>query len=145
MAENTQNYSNHVRWHAPFHFVGTPILLILLLWSGYGLYKTPGLHSIMGLLLVLALIITFFLTRINALKAQDRVIRLEEQLRFQRLLPADLAAQAAGLPANFIVALRFASDGELAELVKQAVDKKFAKPDDLKKAIKNWRPDYHRV
>ncbi|MBK7597477.1 MAG: hypothetical protein IPJ07_02720 [Acidobacteria bacterium] len=99
----------------------------------------------MGLLLVLALIITFFLTRINALKAQDRVIRLEEQLRFQRLLPADLAAQAAGLPVNFIVALRFASDGELAELVKQAVDKKFAKPDDLKKAIKNWRPDYHRV
>jgi hypothetical protein len=145
MAENTQNYSNHVRWHPPFHFVGSPILLVLLLWSGYRLFKTPGIENLIGLLLVFALVMAFFMARVYALKVQDRVIRLEEQLRFQRLLPADLAAQAAGLPVNFIVALRFASDGELAELVKQAVDKKFAKPDDIKKAIKNWRPDYHRV
>lgn len=145
MAETTQNYSNHVRWHPPFHFVGSPILLILLGWTVYRLWKAPGIDTVMGLLLIVVLVITFFLTRINALKAQDRLIRLEENLRFQKLLPADLAARAANLPIRHIVALRFAPDEEIPELVRQAVEKKFEKPDDIKKAIKNWRPDNFRV
>jgi len=145
MPETTQSYSNHVRWHTPFHFVLAPILLIHLIWCVVRLFKAPGFESAEALLLAVGLLLMMFLTRINPLKAQDRLIRLEEQLRFQRLLPADLAAKASALPVGFIVALRFASDAELAVLVQQAVDHKFAKPADLKRAINNWRGDYYRV
>ena len=103
MPETTQSYSNHTRWHTPFHFVLTPILLIHLLWCIWQLYKTPNLEHAEALLLAFGLVLTALLTRINPLKAQDRLIRLEEQLRFQRLLPADLAAKAGALPEQFIV------------------------------------------
>lgn len=145
MPETAQSYSNHVRRHAPFHFVLVPILLIHFVWCVIRLFKAPGFDSAEAVLLAIGLLLMMFLTRINPLRVQDRVIRLEEQLRFQRLLPADLAAKAGALPVGFIIALRFASDQELPELVRQAVEGKFAKPDQLKRAIKNWRGDYLRV
>ncbi|MEP7341233.1 MAG: DUF6526 family protein, partial [Acidobacteriota bacterium] len=113
MPETTQSYSSHVRWHTPFHFVLIPILTLHLIWCGVMLYKAPGFESAEALLLAIGLLLMAFLTRINPLRAQDRVIRLEEQLRYQRLLPAALAAKAGALPVGFIVALRFASDEEL--------------------------------
>jgi hypothetical protein len=145
MSETTQNYSNHVRWHAPFHFVLLPILLLHLIWCTVRVFNSPGFESAEALLLAIGLAVMATLARNNALRAQDRVIRLEERLRFQRLLPADLAAKVSALPVGFIVALRFASDEELSELARQAVDHKFAKPRELKRAIKHWRGDYLRV
>ncbi len=145
MAETTQSYSNHTRWHTPFHFVLTPILLIHFIWSIVRLVKDPGWVTAEALLLSIGLLLMMLLVRVNPLKAQDRLIRLEEQLRMQRLLPADLAARAGALPVRFLVALRFAPDEELPALLQQTLDGKFAKPDDLKRAIKNWRGDYFRV
>ncbi len=145
MPETTQDFSNHTRWHVPFHFVLAPILFIHLIWCVVNLYKAPSPDTAEALLLAIGLFLMMFLTRINPLRAQDRVIRLEEQLRYHRVLPADLAAQAGQLPIGFIVALRFASDQELPTLARQAVDRKFAKPADLKRAVSNWRGDYFRV
>jgi hypothetical protein len=145
MAEETQSYANHTRWHPPFHFVLFPILLLHFLYSIYRLYQTPDFAQAEALLLSFGLLLMMLLVRINPLKAQDRLIRLEEQLRYQRVLPADLVARAAQMPVRFMVALRFASDGELADLVKQVLDNKFEKPAEVKKAIKVWRGDYFRV
>ncbi len=145
MAEETQNFANHTRWHPPFHFVLFPILLLHFLYSIYRLYQTPDFAHAEVLLLAFGLLLMMLLTRINPLRAQDRLIRLEEQLRYQRVLPADLAARAAQIPERFIIALRFASDGELAGLVQQVLDNKFEKPADVKQAIKSWRGDYFRV
>jgi hypothetical protein len=105
----------------------------------------PNFDHAEQLFLSIGLLVMMLLVRINPLKAQDRLIRLEEGLRYQRVLPADLAAKAGGLPARFIVALRFASDEELAGLVKQVLDGKLTKPREVKKAIRNWRGDYFRV
>jgi hypothetical protein len=145
MSETTQDYSNHVRWHAPFHFVLLPILLLHLIWCVVRVFNTPGLETAEAVLLAIGLAVMATLARTNALRAQDRVIRLEERLRFQRLLPADLAEKAGALPVGFIVALRFASDEQLPELARRAVDHKFAKPGELKRAIKHWQGDYLRV
>ena len=145
MAESFQNYSNHIRRHPPYHFVLVPILLIHLIWSIIRLIKEPGWFASEALLLSIGLVLMTFLVRINPLKVQDRLIRLEEQLRFERLLPAELAAKACGLPVRFLVALRFASDEELPRLVRQVLDGKFEKPGDVKRAITNWRGDYFRV
>jgi hypothetical protein len=83
--------------------------------------------------------------RMQALKAQDRVIRLEEQLRYRNVLPADLAGRASGLSLGQIVALRFAHDDELVGLVKRTCDGELATSKEIKLAVKNWRGDHHRV
>jgi hypothetical protein len=145
MSQETQTYANHVRRHAPYHFVLGPIMLLHFLYSAYRLYQMPDVAHAETLLLAFGLLLMVFLVRINPLRAQDRIIRLEEQLRYQRLLPAELAAQAGQLPARFIVALRFASDAELPGLVHEALAGKFTKPDEVKRTIKNWRADLLRV
>lgn len=145
MSETPQNFATHTRWHPPFHFFLMPVLLFNFLWSVLQLYRYPGWNNGEHVLLAVALIIMGFLTRINPLKAQDRLIRLEEQLRFQRVLSADQAKRASNLPVGQIVALRFAPDEELSGLVQQVFDGKLTTSKEIKQAIKNWRGDYFRV
>jgi hypothetical protein len=145
VTETAQNYESHVRYHWPFHFVLIPILAINLIWSIIKIVMSMTIDNGAQLLLAVALIHMAFLIRIYALKVQDRLIRLEEQLRFQRILPAELAARASALSSRQIVALRFAPDEEVVALVAQIHDGKLSKPDEIKRSIKNWRPDYHRV
>ncbi len=145
MPETRQDYSNHVRRHAMYNYVLAPIVTLYLAWMINKFAAAPSFDTGISMLLAAGLIMMAFLMRTYPLKVQDRVIRLEEQLRYQRLLPADLAARASALPLKFIVALRFASDHELPELAQRTVDGGFAKPDELKRAIRNWRGDHLRV
>ena len=146
MVQTGQSLATHTRWHPPFHFFLAPVLLIHLIWSGKRAWSAPGWETAEGLLLAVALVVMGFLTRTNPLKAQDRLIRLEEHLRYQRTLPSDLAAQAIkGLDEGQIVALRFASDAELADLVRKVLAGNPGKQAEIKKAIKIWRGDYFRV
>ena len=94
--------------------------------------------------LAVALLVLAGVARSSALRAQDRVIRLEEALRYQRLLgPAEMAA-AGGLSLRQIIALRFASDAELPGLTQRALAESMT-PKAIKQAITVWRPDLHRV
>jgi hypothetical protein len=83
-------------------------------------------------------------TRTNALKVQDRVIRLEERLRLSTLLPEPLRLRIPELTEDQLVALRFASDGEVSKLVDRALKEKLSRK-EIKKSIQSWRPDYWRV
>jgi hypothetical protein len=96
--------------------------------------------------LVSAALLTGFVTvRLMALSVQDRVIRLEERLRFARLLPADLQPRIGEFTAGQLVALRFASDAELPALARKVLDEKLAERKAIKQLIKNWKPDYDRA
>jgi hypothetical protein len=145
MTEPAQNYSNQVRAHAPFAYFLIPALTIHMGWTISRLWMQPGRDRAEQVLLAAALIVLMLIARTYALKVQDRIIRLEERLRYQRLFPADLAARAGEMPLRFIIALRFAADEELAGLVNQVIAGKFEKPKDAKKAIRNWRADTLRV
>ena len=145
MAEQTQTYATHVRRDTPWLFGLFPLLLLHFLYTAYRLYQSPDFAHVEALLLAFGLLWLLVYTRINPMRVQDRVIRLEEQLRYQRLLPPDLAARAGQLPIRFITALRFASDEELPELARQVVEQKFEKPADVKQAVKAWRADFMRV
>ena len=144
-----QNYSNHVRWFPLFHFVVMPLLLLNFLSHIVRLFmaepesgrKTLAFWTLLSFVFILM----GLAARLQSLKAQDRVIRLEEGLRYREILSADLAAKAANLPVDQIIALRFASDGELSGLVERTLNGEFAKPKDIKLAIKDWRGDYLRV
>jgi len=142
---NPQTYANHTRRHPPFHFFVVPVMVINFIWSVVQFVMTPGWDSGRWAVVSLALLVLMFLVRLNPLKAQDRIIRLEERLRYQQALSPALLQQTSTLRTGQIIALRFAPDDELEELVSAVVTGKLTKPAQIKQAIKNWRGDTFRV
>ena len=145
MPDVPQTYENHTRWQAPFHFFVAPVLGTNFIIAGVQFFRAPGLETGWWVVVSAALVVLAGLTRMNPLRAQDRIIRLEESLRYYQLLPEDLAARAATLTPAQAVALRFAPDEELEGLVREVVEGRLTKPDDIKRAVKNWRADTLRV
>ena len=145
MAAPTQTYANHTRWHPLFHFFLVPVMTINLIWSIVLCYQYPGWTQCWWVVVSVALVVMMFIVRTNPLKVQDRLIRLEEQLRCQRILPPELAQRAGAIGIGQIIALRFAADEELEALVTEVVEGRLTKPSEIKQAIKNWRADTFRV
>jgi hypothetical protein len=145
MATTPQTFSNHTRWQPPLHFFVLPVMLINVFWTVIVFVKDPNWNSGWGIIVSLALLVLVFFVRLNPLKAQDRIIRLEEKLRYQRVLSPELCQQTSALRTGQIIALRFASDDELEELVTAVLAGKFARTKEIKQAIKHWRADTFRV
>lgn len=140
-----QNYQNHTRYFPLVHFVVFPLLAINLIYQSVRLYQEPNWDRGMFVLLSLVFPMMTIAARMQALRAQDRLIRLEETLRYERLLPEDVAKAAAELPLGQVIALRFCSDEELADLIVRTGAGEFTKNKEIKLAVKNWRADPHRV
>ncbi len=140
-----QTYANHVRWYPLVHFVIFPLLTILLIWSIVNLVMAPSAANLWNLLMIVGVVLLSFAARLQALKAQDRLIRLEEKLRYRELLGSDLCAKADGLRTGQIIALRFASDGELGEILERVLTGELKSSKEIKTAIRQWRGDYLRV
>ncbi len=120
-----QSFANHTRLYPPFHFFVLPVLMVNLGQSLYWLWKGELTYrGIFGVLFAMALFVGFTTARLFALKAQDRVIRLEERLRYAQLLPADLQPRIGEFTVDQIVSLRFASDAELPALARKVLDEK---------------------
>jgi hypothetical protein len=145
VADVPQSYENHGRYHAPFHFFVAPVLITNVVVALVQLIRDPGLDRGWWLIVSLALLGVAGLARMNPLRVQDRVIRLEESLRYYQLLPEELAQRAAALTPAQTVALRFAPDEELEGLVRAVLEGRLTKPDEIKRAIKGWRADNLRV
>ena len=140
-----QSFASHTRWYPLFHFVVAPIFVLNFLFQAFRLYQEPGLDRGVWLIVSFGLILLALSARSMALKAQDRVIRLEERLRCRELLSPDAAQKATALTASQLIALRFASDDEFGSLVERTLNGEFASGKEIKQAIKNWRPDHLRV
>jgi hypothetical protein len=142
----TQNYSTHRQYVPIFHYVLFPIIFLTLIGSVVNLVESWGNHDRLysaALLVVItfSLALLTVIARVFALKAQDRAIRVEENLRHfattGKLLDGRLGTKQ-------IVALRFASDGEFVDLARRAAEGGMS-PDAIKKSIKQWRADTYRV
>jgi len=141
-----QNFSNHGKYVPVFHFFAVPVFVINFVWSLIRFWKLGlSFEGVFGVLLAAALLVLVFEARLFALAVQDRVIRLEERLRFARLLPADLHPRIGEFTAAQFVALRFASDAELPALARKVLDDKLTERKAIKRQIKNWRADYLRA
>jgi uncharacterized membrane protein YciS (DUF1049 family) len=141
-----QNFANHTRYVPAFHFFVMPVLAVNLGWSLYRLKSLEfSFAGIFGVVFAAALVILALSARMFALAVQDRVIRLEEQLRYERVLPADLQARCGELTVGQIVALRFACDAELPALARKVLDEKLTQRKAIKQLIKTWKPDYQRA
>jgi hypothetical protein len=139
-----QTLANHAKIEPVYHFVAFGALLVNLGFAVIQLLHQQGFAQILQLWMAVTLLILFFAMRVFALAVQDRVIRLEERLRLERLLPADLRARVPELATAQLVALRFASDAELAELVRAVLSEPIADRREIKRRIRDWRPDYER-
>ncbi len=135
-----QTYANHTRLDPLFHFFLLPVAAINAGAAIWNLIQNPSLPA--GWFLILAIAGAVALTKIRtyALKAQDRVIRLEERLRLLKLQ----CGRIDELTEPQLIALRFASDAELPALAQKALAGHM-RPKEIKQAIVNWRPDYFRV
>ena len=141
-----QHYGNHRRYVMMYHVVLFLLIVATLIGSVVNLWMSLGNHDRLysaSLIVVLAVIalLQFFYSRSFPLKAQDRAIRAEENLRHfvktGKLLDSRLTLRQ-------IIGLRFASDEEFVLLAKRAADEGMSE-DDIKKAVKSWRADYDRV
>lgn len=144
MALKPQSFSNHVRYDPPFHYLLLPIFAITAIVAIVHAVRHPGLLS--GWLVVFAIAVIGFAikTRLNALKVQDRVIRLEERLRLAALLPDPLRSRIGELHESQLIALRFAPDAEIPALVERTLGENLSS-NEIKKSIRAWRGDYWRV
>jgi hypothetical protein len=141
-----QNFGNHTKLFPPFHFFVMPVLLANLGTQIYWMHKSwLSYMGVFGVLMALALIIGFHSARLFALCVQDRVIRLEERLRYERLLPPDLQPRIGEFTVAQFVSLRFASDAELPALARKVLDEKLKERKAIKRMVKNWKPDYLRA
>jgi hypothetical protein len=141
-----QHYGNHRRYVVMYHVVQFLLIVATLIGSVVNLWMSLGNHdrlysaSLIVVLAVVALLQSFY-SRSFPLKAQDRAIRAEENLRHfvktGKLLDSRLTLRQ-------IIGLRFASDEEFLGLAKRAVDESMSE-EEIKKAVKVWRADYDRV
>ena len=147
MAE--QNFANHAKFVPGYHYAIFAILGINQIWSIfrliYGLQGVGIWDRLLNVAVAFALLLIAWYVRIFPLKAQDRVIRLEETLRLERLLPADLRSRIGELRPGQLIALRFASDAELPELAREVLGGGLTAPGEIKKRVRSWRPDYLRM
>jgi hypothetical protein len=155
---NEQNFSNHGKLVPAFPFFVIPVLVANVIWtivSAFRIFGHPTASTAISLsvlaylalsiLVSIALLVMAFLARIFALGVQDRVIRLEEKIRYERLLPDDLKPRIGEFTINQLVALRFACDAELPALARKVLDAKISERKAIKQMVQNWRPDYQRV
>ncbi|MBA2500233.1 MAG: hypothetical protein H0V30_10950 [Chitinophagaceae bacterium] len=137
-----QDVNTHKRYYPLHHFILIPLTIGIFIWSIIQLIKTTDNISLF--LIATILLITSNITRIYALKNQDRIIRLEMRLRYFQLTQQTLSAIEQKLTMKQLVALRFAGDDELLSLIDRTINENLS-PGAIKKNIKNWQADNHRV
>lgn len=138
---STQNFKNHAQFVPLYHYLLTAVCLTILVLASINLYHGISIFSVMFFLIAIALLLGMWFMRAFALKAQDRGIRAEENLRYftltGKLFDKNLTLQQ-------IIALRFADNDEFVGLADKALKNNMSNK-DIKLAIQNWRADHHRV
>ncbi len=143
--QESQNYKNHAQFFPPFHYILMPALLVHFVWCIVRTVQEFNWDRLEYTFLAFFLVFASLVARLQSMKVQDRVIRLEERLRYKSLLNSTLEAKASQFKTGQMIALRFASDEELPGLVEKIISGELKDSKEIKMAVKNWRGDYLRV
>jgi len=141
-----QNYKNHTRYYPFHHFILTPITVIIFVWNIINVFQNENSlgENIINTLIATAILILALITRMYAVKNQDRTIRLEERMRYFELTGKSFSEKEAKLRKSQIIALRFASNDEWLTLMDKAIAENLSSK-EIKLAITNWKADHNRV
>ena len=140
-----QSFEKHAKLVPGYHYLTTALLVFPTLWFGYRAASDFSLDRLALFLFAFGATLAGYYLRAFPLGVQDRVIRLEERLRMERLLPADLRARIPDFTAKQLVGLRFASDEELPDLARKVLDQKITDRKEIKRAVRTWRADHQRI
>ncbi|MCB1056884.1 MAG: hypothetical protein KDD11_15395 [Acidobacteria bacterium] len=140
-----QSFENHSKYTPLYHFILFPLFTLYFFWKVYLIFARPSIDSLFEGFAAFGFLGILWVTRIFPLTVQDRVIRIEERVRLQRLLPPELAGRIGELSRRQFVALRFAPDAEVPELFPRILNGELSQPADIKKAIDTWRADHFRI
>jgi hypothetical protein len=140
-----QSYRSHTRIVPLYHYGVLGIFFVYFVWAAADLRNGATLDRLMTLLMAAALLVFAVVARTMILRVQDRVIRLEMRLRLREILPQDLNSRAKDLTTRQLVALRFACDAEMPDLVRDVLDGKLASQKEIKMKIRDWQGDYLRA
>jgi hypothetical protein len=140
-----QTYSTHRRWFPLFHFFVVPIFALHLIAAIVYCWRHPSLWNGWNIVVAIGLVAFVFAARLMALRVQDRLIRLEERLRLQQLLPADMRNRIDELRPRHFVALRFCDDAEVPELCRAIFNGEVSSSKEIKQRIRKWRGDWLRA
>jgi Family of unknown function (DUF6526) len=144
-AETAQNLARHKRYVPGFHFLTGGLILLNLVWALVQLFQGASDSTGNSALTAIALVGVFWYTRSFPMKVQDRVICLEERLRLAASLPVDFQARIPDFTPDQLIALRFASDRELADLARRVLGEHITDRQRIKTLIVTWRPDAARA
>ena len=145
MMENPQDYANHRAAPRPLFMIALLVLIANSVVTLVAVIREPGLERAWAVVVALALTIGVYFGRRHAQIVQDRLIRAEMRWRLVRVLPPERHAEIERLTLRQLVALRFASDGELPELVAGTLVGRFPTADAIKRAVAHWQADRLRV
>lgn len=140
-----QNFRNHARLVPLYHYVTVPLTLVAVGWWLRQLMRTPTLDALFLFVTAMCALLAAYWARAFATKLQDRVIRLEERLRMERLLSEETRTRVRDFTVDQLVALRFASDDELEELALRVLAENITDRKAIKSMVRDWRADHHRV
>ncbi|NQD67616.1 hypothetical protein HP456_17010 [Bacillus haikouensis] len=139
-----QNYENHSKIDPVYHYGITLLTVVTLILSIVFFVKNAASQTLLSFIVLFTTITFLFIMvklRLYALQVQDRTIRDEENFRYYRLTGNVLDPE---LTVKQVVALRFAPDEELPGLVERTLTENLS-PNDIKKAVQDWRADHHRI
>ena len=145
MTETTQTYSNHRRVFPLYHLFALPVLLAHVVVTVVGAVREPSAWTVWMVVVALGLAAAAVANRASTLIVQNRVIGLEMRLRLATVLPVQLCQRIPELDIKQLVGLRYAGDAELAGLVERCLRGELATADAVKRAVRQWRPDYVRA
>ncbi|MDH3270564.1 MAG: DUF6526 family protein [Gemmatimonadota bacterium] len=145
MSDTPQSFEKHAKMVPLYHYWGTIFLVVPTLYFLYATVTSYSTMHLMLLMLAIGLILVGFFSRVFPLGVQDRVIRLEERLRMERVLPDDLKGRIEEVSTSHLIGLRFASDEELADLVRRVLAGELSDRKSVKAAVKSWRADHQRI
>ncbi len=145
MSATPQAYANHRRIFPLYHLFALPVLILNVAVAVARLIEGPSLHAAWWVVVSAAIAGGLVASRASTLIVQNRLVGLEMRLRLTAVLPAELLPRIGDLTLRQIIGLRFASDSELPGLVHRCLAGELRTDDDVKRQIRQWRPDYVRA
>ncbi len=140
-----QSFASHAKMVPLYHYVTFALVAIPTVYFLVEALRGPGLGRVMTALFALGVVLATFYARVFPLGVQDRVIRLEERIRLERLLPDDMRGRIGEISTDHVIGLRFASDDEVVELTRRVLEGELADRKSIKGAIRSWRADHQRI
>lgn len=142
-----QNYSNHIRFYTPHHFVFYPVMLVFIITSGWFAFTDEG-NTIVWLFIMAVFIavtmLSFMMRQHYALTLQNRIVLMELRYRYFVVTGQRLEPLEEKLSEGQLFALRFAPDEELAVLTQKTINDNLS-PNTIKQSVKHWNADNRRV